>query len=110
MKKYGYKNCVYDKFNKCIWLKEIHDVDFKKIPFEFDYYAPDPSGTSPIKDIHGRPIKRYTAADRSAIKQLVDSGVKLVESDLSEVVKFLHERYDAFADQLDTSSDNFRKC
>ena len=110
MKKYGYKNCVYDRFNKCIWLKEIHDVDFKKIPFEFDYYAPDPSGTSPIKDIHGRPIKRHTAADRAAIKQLVDSGVKLVESDLSEVVKFLHERYDAFADHLDTSSDNFRKC
>lgn len=108
--KVGYKNCVYDRNNKCIWLKEIHDLDFKKIPFEFDYYLPDPTGHSMIKDIHGRPIKRCVATDKNAIKNLVNSGVKLAESDLSEVVKFIHERYDKYADHLDTSVDNFRIC
>lgn len=50
--KIGYKNCVYDKYNHCIWLKEVDDVDYKKIPYEFDYYSVDKTGASPIRDIH----------------------------------------------------------
>lgn len=110
MSKTGYKNCVYDRFNKCIWLKEVGDVDFKKYPYTFDYYAPDPTGKSIYTDYHGNKVVRKTALDRSKLQSLIDSGVKLCESDISEVTKFLHEKYDAIADEIETSADDFRIC
>ena len=102
---YGYKNCVYDKFNKCIWLKEVGETDFKKYPFTFDYYAPDRTGTSPLIDIHGNRVVRRIVDDRAKLQPLIDAGVKLCESDLGEVTKFLHERYDAIADEIETSKE-----
>lgn len=41
---------------------------------------------------------------------MIDSGVKLCESDISEVTKFLHEKYDEIADEIETSADDFRIC
>lgn len=85
-------------------------MDFKRIPFEFDYYTLDQSGSSPIKDIHGRSIKRCVTTDRAVVDKMRDNGVLLCESDLSEVVKFLHSEYDDVAEELDTSVSNFRIC
>lgn len=91
-------------------MKEVGETDFKKYPFTFDYYAPDKTGTSPLIDIHGNRVVRRVVDDRAKLQPLIDAGVKLCESDLGEVTKFLHERYDAIADEIETTADQFRIC
>lgn len=48
----AYKHCFYNKFNKTIYLRTTEDDHFRKIPYKKDYYVKDPTGNSPITDIH----------------------------------------------------------
>lgn len=48
----AYKHCFYNKFNKTIYLRTTADDHFRKIPYKKDYYVKDPTGKSPITDIH----------------------------------------------------------
>lgn len=103
----GYKNCYYDKYKKCIWLKKDDELDFKEYPYKHWCYVPDTSGKSNIIDLYKNKVKKkYVTKDE--LHKLKNANVKLHESDLNEEVKFMHEMYDK--ETLEPDINKWRIC
>lgn len=100
-----FSSVYYEPWKKKMHLWEIQD-DGKTKYFTFDhdikYYVLDKTGQSPIKSLDGLPVVKRYAKNKEAIHQLKDSGERVFESDLSEDIKFLHERYG------DNNDDNIK--
>lgn len=90
-----FKSVYYDGYHNKLYLKENVDGRDKRetITPKFEYYVKDPTRLSEIKDIYGVPVIKKSSTERSGLKSLQDSGVKLWESDLSIDMKFLQDRY-----------------
>lgn len=104
----GFKNVMWDSFNKQILVRRIGSTEYEKVPFSFDYWTEDETGQSEIKDCYGIPMKRVVTKDKNTLKILRQNGVKLAESDISEVVKWIHSEYDD--KELDSDVKNFNIC
>jgi DNA polymerase elongation subunit (family B) len=77
--------------------KTTHEV----IEHKISYYIEDKTKTSPIKDIYGTYVTQQFTDSRNKLKSIKEAYGKLFESDLSEEVKFLHERYKDQKDEID---------
>lgn len=104
----AYKNVIYDRFNDCILIKEIGSDEFKKVEYKPYYYSTDPTGSSGVKDVYGKSVRKIYFKDKHSAAQLRESGVRLCESDLPEVVKYMHDEYDKC--ELSASSKDFNIC
>lgn len=89
-----YKNIFYDAFNKQICVKFVGDKEYTKIPWKKYYWVKDPSGKSPVKDLHGIPMLKKEFTDKETVKSLKDAKIPVAESDLREEVKWAHATYD----------------
>lgn len=97
----GYKNRLY-----C-----IDNIDGKrnKIDFhpEFEYYIPDKTGQSEIKDIYGNSVILQKSETRQGMKSVAEA-VQTCETDISEDIKFLQKRYKG--QKLKANLSNFQIC
>lgn len=84
----------YDSYKNRLYCNEYENSKRKKIDFspKFEYYVPDPTGQSDIKDIYGNSVKLQTSETRKGMKE-VASCTRCCESDISEDIKFLQKRY-----------------
>lgn len=91
-----FKNVYYDHRFKKIHLWELEDngtTSYKILDYSHDYYILDRTKRSNIKSIFGEPVIKKIANNKEELALLKESGERLFESDLNEVVKFLQERY-----------------
>ncbi len=103
-----YRRVYHDYKNNKIHLWETVDNVNKHEVFDqpIEYYMPDISGTSNIKDIFGNTYKKASAYNKKTIRELKNMGVKLCESDLSESIKFIQKRYFGKNLKVDMSAFN----
>jgi len=85
----------YDAYHNKIYCIENDGTERRKIEFspKFEYYVPDPTGQSEIKDIYGNPVK-LTEAEKRKDMQLVAQSIKTCETDIPMDIKFLHKKYE----------------
>lgn len=102
----GYKNVIYDNFNKCILIKRVNSTKFEKIDYEHFYYVESQTPTE-YKDIFGRYMRKVKGGPET-LKAIKNGGMKICESDLDPVTKFLHSEFDKT--ELNYSSKDFRIC
>ena len=93
----GFKKIYYNNKTNRIFLWETGlDGKTKKeaIYPDIEYYIPDKSKKSKIKDIWGNPVIKQTSKKVSEMRDFVKtSGVQTCESSMAEDVKFLQKRY-----------------
>lgn len=104
----AYKHCLYDRNTKNILIRYVGDTEFTKIPYQKDFYTKDPTGKSPIKDLHGTPMIKKKMSDPDMIKHLKANGFSVAESDLREEVKYMHDVYDK--ESLTGNVDDWNIC
>ncbi|MFW6247074.1 MAG: DNA polymerase domain-containing protein [bacterium] len=97
----------YDNYKNRLYCIENVDGKRHKIDFHptFEYYVPDPTGQSDIKDIYGNPVKLQVSETRKGMKE-VAACTKTCETQISEDVKFLQKRY--AGKKLDPDISNFQ--
>lgn len=105
MSQRAYKHIVYDNWNKQICVRFVGDDEYTKIPYKKDYWVKDPTGKSPVKDLHGVPMIKKFLTDKEAVKSLKQSGIPVAESDLREEVKWTHDVYDKI--ELTANANDF---
>jgi DNA polymerase elongation subunit (family B) len=90
-----YKRIYHDMQRGKIHLWEFIDGRTRKrvIDHPIEYYVPDDSGTSDIKDIFGNPVKKMISDDYFRMKEIRNTGLKLCESDIGETTKYLQKNY-----------------
>jgi len=100
-----FKSVYYDEYNNRMHLWEIKDgrTTHEVIDHQIAYYVEDKTKTSPISDIYGTKVTKQYTDNKRNLKDLKSAYGKLYESDLSEEVKFLHERYKDQKDEIDYS-------
>lgn len=102
-----FKNVYYDPHKNKIHLweskngKTVYTVEDHKIA----YYVKDPSDNSDISDIYGTKVIKKIAESKKSLTQIRKS-IKTYESDISEEVKFLHERYKDSEERTPSSDYN----
>lgn len=105
-----FNKIYYNAFNSKIYLWET--INGKKIyntyDFEHDYYIEDKTQQSDITDIYGVPMVHRTASKADEVKQIINSGIKVCEADISPTFRFLEKRYGKLI--LDSNIDNFNVC
>jgi DNA polymerase elongation subunit (family B) len=105
-----FKNVHYNHFQKKIYLTEVYDGKTTKLveDYKYIYYMKDPSGQSDIHDVYGNAVIKREADDRKHLKSIKDSGLELCESDISEEISFLQQRYGNV--DLQPNFDDFNVC
>lgn len=90
----SFTRIFYDAYKNRLYCIENIDGKRSKIDFhpEFEYFVPDKSGISEIKDIYGNPVTLQTSETRQGMKSIA-GAVKTCETDISEDIKFLQKRY-----------------
>ncbi len=89
-----YRRIYYDGSKIYLWETLPDGKNVKSvINHEIEYYIPDRTKGSPIKDVFGNPVIRQVTKNRSALNELLSSGIKCCESDIPESIKFLQKRY-----------------
>ena len=104
----GFKNCYYNNHTNEILLKEQGSTGLSRHKYHNWCYIEDPTGTSAIKDIYKKPVKKFPFDKKEEIQPLKDSGMVIAESDLRPEVKFMHEKYDDQDLQVDI--DDWHIC
>lgn len=100
----GVKPCKTALFrNDAIYYKEIGDADFKTAPVEYGYYTKTNQKTEWV-DVEGNCLEYKTTDTKDFLDKLRTIGTfPMCESDLTEVQRFLHNRYDFLDDKAKTS-------
>jgi DNA polymerase elongation subunit (family B) len=90
----NYLRIYYDAYKNRLYSVENENGKRFKVDFhpKFKYYIPDPTHYSEIKDIYGNPVILQESEERSGMKE-VASCMKTCESDLSQDIKYLQEKY-----------------
>ena len=91
-----YKNIYYDRQSNTIYEREVGDQEYKKYPYVFKYFMPDATKQSKIRDCFGVPMKQVVVNTKEEMDmyRVLRKKMRLAESDLKPVVKFVHEKYD----------------
>lgn len=91
-----YKNVFYDRESNTIYEREVGSLEYKKYPYVFKYFMPDPDKKSKIRDCFGVPMKQMVCNTKEdfATYKVLKKKMRLAESDLKAPVKFIHEKYD----------------
>lgn len=91
-----YKNLYYDRTTNTIYEREVGDQEYKKHPYVFKYFMPDPTKQSKIRDCFGVPMKEVVCNTKEDMDmyRVLRKKLRLAESDLKPVVKYVHEKYD----------------
>lgn len=106
----SFKNVHYNYNSNTITLWEnTEGGGTKKISLnpDIEYYIPDSSGKSPIKDIWGNSVKIQTSKTIKDMKSFVSTAnIKTCEASISQDIKFLQKRYGD--DKLKANIDDFQ--
>ena len=90
-----FKRIFYDSYHNKIyhWYVGEDGKNHKEIVTpKFEYYVPDKTGKSEIKDIYGTPVIMKTSKSKKDMKE-VATCTNTSETDIPEDVKFLHRRW-----------------
>ena len=100
-----FKNVYHDpQKNKIhLWESKNGKTVYSCLDHKATYYVKDTTETSDITDIYGTRVVKKFAESKKALAQ-IRKAVKTYESDISEEVKFLHDRY-GDSDERTSSSD-----
>jgi DNA polymerase elongation subunit (family B) len=91
----GFKKIFYDaQHNKIFhsFYDEEGEIHQEEIRPSIEYYVPDRTGKSSIRDIYGNPVILQSSDTLEGMKNVVAVN-KTYESDLSEDIKFLQKTY-----------------
>lgn len=105
--KTGYKNVIYDGFNKQILVRRVGETKYEKLPYN-DFYYIETKEPSKYKDCFGRYMKRIDNTNKDTKDTLKRSNLHTAESNLKPEIKWLHEEYDS--EELNYTSKDFRIC
>jgi hypothetical protein len=104
----GFKNIWFDPKLSKIYLRETDSDKFKEVEFEHSYYMKDKTGQSPLKNINGDSMVLCKAESKKNLTSLSSTRAQLCESDLDELVKFLHSKYSGV--KLQPKATDFNTC
>lgn len=102
-----FKNVYHDpQKNKIhLWESKHGKTVYSCLDHKAAYYVKDPTETSDITDIYGTRVIKKFAESKKALSQ-IRKAVKTYESDISEEVKFLHDRYGDSEERVPSSDYN----
>ena len=87
-----YRRIYYDGSKIYLWETLPDGKNVKTVyDHEIEYYIPDKSRKSPIRDIFETPVLKQSTKNRQALRDLAQAGIRLYETDIAEPIKFLHK-------------------
>jgi DNA polymerase elongation subunit (family B) len=89
-----YTRVYYDAYHNKIYCIEKENGKRNRIELSptFDYYIPDKSGKSSIKDIYGNPVVMQSSETKKDM-EMVAGAMQSCETDIAQDTKFLQARY-----------------
>lgn len=97
---------MFDYQNRQMLIRRVGSVKYEKVAYKPFFYISTDTPTN-IKDIYGNYMERVEG-DGELSRQIRNSGVKVAESDLDPVTKYLHEEFDK--EELHSTEKDFRIC
>ncbi len=103
-----FKRIYYNNKTNRISLWETVDGKSKKVECNpaIEYYVPDTTGKSDIKDIYGNPVILQKSKTKKEGMSVKEAGIKTSELTLGEDIKFLQKRYSG--KNLSANMDDFQ--
>lgn len=105
MKK-SYKNVIFDYQNYQMLIRRVGSIKYEKVDYKPFFYISTDEQTN-TKDIYGDYMVRIEG-NKELSTRMKNSGVKVCESDLDPVTKYLHEEFDK--EEINSSEKDFRIC
>ena len=103
----GYKNVLFDRRTNQILVRRVGETKYSRIDYKPFYYMQTTEKTD-FKDCYGNYMRRIEGGEKETLDRYKSAGIKIAESELDPVVKWLHQEYDSV--ELKCKAKDFRIC